>query len=546
MAVITGTTSNDDLLGTSEADSITGLAGDDILDGGAGQDTAIYMGNAGDYRFGWSNGQLTVTDLNVADGDDGTDYLRNIENLQFADRILSVKAGGESRVSTLTPMTQDNISITGLADGGWLVSLESRDPVNGNDILIQRYSAAGEKVGDEITVAPSQHAQGYSDVAGLADGGWVVTWYTYQMVETGDIYARRFSEAGDPMGDQWRVNTHTTESQNSPAVTALGDGGWVVVWMSRDIAGNNFTIEAQRYDAAGIAVGGETQVNTTTGDNQIVHYSSDVTALKDGGWLVTWHATHPGESRFDIYAQRYDATGNRVGSETQVNTNTLDVQYIPAVTGLNDGGWLVSWSSSSVAANGSDIYFQRYNANGEAVGGETLVINSPHYATQSQSYSDVTALADGGWVVTWESGGEQDGSGMAIYAQRYNAAGQAVGGETLVNTTTDGSQVSAKVTSLEDGGWAVTWMSIGQSSHVNDGIHVQRFSADGTAMRLEVTGGSGDDTLNGQGHLLLAGVLAMILTQWSIAWFNCVKRWVPALTRSSRLWAGCWGPTWRT
>ncbi len=27
MAVITGTTSNDDLLGTSEADSITGLAG---------------------------------------------------------------------------------------------------------------------------------------------------------------------------------------------------------------------------------------------------------------------------------------------------------------------------------------------------------------------------------------------------------------------------------------------------------------------------------------------------------------------------------------
>jgi len=135
----------------------------------------------------------------------------------------------------------------------------------------------------------------------------------------------------------------------------------------------------------------------------------------------------------------------------------------------------------------------------------SIVINNPSFATQSQSFSDVTALADGGWVVTWEAGGEQDGSVMAIYAQRYNAAGQAVGGETLVNTTTDGSQVSAKVTSLEDGGWAVTWMSIGQSSHVNDGVHVQRFSADGTAVRLEVTGGSADDTLNGQGNMLLAG-----------------------------------------
>ncbi|MGF6200135.1 beta strand repeat-containing protein [Pseudomonas laurylsulfatiphila] len=502
MAVITGTTSNDVLLGTSEADSITGLAGDDTLDGGAGQDTAIYTGNAGDYRFGWSNGQLTVTDLNVVDGDEGTDYLRNIESLQFADRILSVKAGGESRVSTLTPMTVDSISITGLADGGWVVSMQSSDS---GDILIQRYSAAGERLGDEITVAPlnSLYAQQNSDVAGLADGGWVVTWF--YTGGSGDIYARRFSAAGDPMGDEWRVNTHTAESQDSPAVTALNDGGWVVVWMSRDVAGNNFTIEAQRYDAAGIAVGGETQVNTTTGDNQIVHCSSDVTALKDGGWLVTWHATHPGESRFDVYAQRYDATGNRVGSETQVNTNTLNDQYFPAVTALNDGGWLVSWSSFSVAANGSDIYFQRYDANGQAVGGETHVINSPHYATQSQSFSDVTALADGGWVVTWEAGGEQDGSDMAIYSQRYNAAGQTVGEETLVNTTTDGYQVIAKVTSLEDGGWAVTWVSQGQSSHVNDGIHVQRFSADGTAVRLEVNGGSGDDTLNGQGNLLLAG-----------------------------------------
>ncbi|WP_253561156.1 beta strand repeat-containing protein [Pseudomonas laurylsulfativorans] len=504
MATVIGTTENDNLSGTSGPDSMTGVAGNDTLDGGAGQDTATYTGNAADYRFGWSNGQLMVTDLNVADGDEGTDYLRNIESLQFADRVLSVKAGGESRGSTLTPLAQDSISITGLADGGWLVSLQNNEPTYGSDIVIQRYNAAGEKLGDEIAVSPSLRAQGYSDVAGLADGGWVVTWQSYlEDGDTGGIYARRFDAAGEAVGGQWRVNTHTIDSQDSPAVTALGDGGWLVVWMSRDVGGNNFTIESQRYNAAGTAVGGETQVNTTTGDNQIAQYSSDVTALNDGGWLVTWHATHPGENRFDIYAQRYDATGNRVGSETQVNTHSLDVQYIPAVTALNDGGWLVSWSSFSTGY-GDDIYFQRYNANGQAVGGQTLV-NSLQYANQSQSFSDVTALADGGWVVTWESGGSQDGDALAIYAQRYNAAGQTVGGETLVNTTTDGSQVSAKVTALEDGGWAVTWMSIGQSSHVNDGVHVQRFSADGTAVRLEVTGGSGNDTLNGQGNMLLAG-----------------------------------------
>jgi Ca2+-binding RTX toxin-like protein len=39
MAVIRGTTNNDDLVGTREPDSIIGLAGDDILDGGVGLDT---------------------------------------------------------------------------------------------------------------------------------------------------------------------------------------------------------------------------------------------------------------------------------------------------------------------------------------------------------------------------------------------------------------------------------------------------------------------------------------------------------------------------
>ena len=41
----------------------------------------------------------------------------------------------------------------------------------------------------------------------------------------------------------------------------------------------------------------------------------------------------------------------------------------------------------------------------------------------------MTALADGGWLVTWTSYG-QDGSGFGIYQQRYNSEGGTVGGET--------------------------------------------------------------------------------------------------------------------
>lgn len=66
-----------------------------------------------------------------------------------------------------------------------------------------------------------------------------------------------------------------------------------------------------------------------------------------------------------------------------------------------------------------------------------------------QIYCSVTALADGGFVVTWNS---QDGDGWGIYGRRYSATGGAVGAEFLVNKTTANDQLYATVTALADGG----------------------------------------------------------------------------------------------
>jgi hypothetical protein len=57
----------------------------------------------------------------------------------------------------------------------------------------------------------------------------------------------------------------------------------------------------------------------------------------------------------------------------------------------------------------------------------------------------------------------QDGSGYGIYAQRYTSTGEAVGGEVQVNTTILGAQQLPSITGLMDGGYVVSWMSMGQS-----------------------------------------------------------------------------------
>jgi hypothetical protein len=106
----------------------------------------------------------------------------------------------------------------------------------------------------------------------------------------------------------------------------------------------------------------ETRVNTTTAGEQ---YQPAVAALSDGGYVVTWGSlsqdgsafdlSSQNGSAFDIYAQRYDATGNTVGSETRVNTTTANQQFYPWVTGLSDGGYVENQHLGNMEREGRSI-----------------------------------------------------------------------------------------------------------------------------------------------------------------------------------------------
>ena len=108
-------------------------------------------------------------------------------------------------------------------------------------------------------------------------------------------------------------------------------------------------------------------------------------------------------------------------TDTLVNTFTTSNQNNPAVAIDADGDFVVTWQSSDQDGDGNGIYAQRYNASGVAQGSEFLVNT---FTTSQQSNSAVAIDADGDFVVTWQSWG-QDGSGFGIYAQRYNASGVA-------------------------------------------------------------------------------------------------------------------------
>ena len=162
-----------------------------------------------------------------------------------------------------------------------------------------------------------------------------------------------------------------------------------------------------------------------------------MTSLSDGGFVVTWESFGQDRSGNGVYGQRLQrARRQRQGSEFQINTTTASTQQAPSVTSLADGGFVVTWESSGQDGSSWGIYGQRYNAQGVAQGSE-FQINTTTASTQQAP--SVTSLADGGFVVTWESFG-QDGDSNGVYGQRYNAQGVAQGSEFQINSETTGNQ----------------------------------------------------------------------------------------------------------
>jgi Ca2+-binding RTX toxin-like protein len=376
------------------------------------------------------------------------------------------QVGSEFLVNTTIPGDQSQSSISGLEDGSFVIvwTSDGQDG-SGTGIYAQRYAADGTASGEMLVNETTGDAQLQPVVAGLPDGGYVVVW-TSSGQDGSDygVYSQRFDAAGTPQGET-AVNQFTGESQYQPSVAALSDGGYVVTWASETQDGSGLGIYARRYDATGAAEG-EMQVNSSTTNAQ---QQPSVTGLSDGSFVIAWTSDLQDGSGTGIYSKRYDASGTAAG-EVQVNTWTALDQSDPSVTALLDGGFVISWASDGQDGSGGGIYAQRYDASG-APQGEGLVNTT---MANTQSAPSITGLADGGYLVTWTSQ-SQDGDGRGVYSQRFDALGAPMGDETLVNTFTSYDQYQPAVTTLADGGYVVTWSSYAQDGG-SHGVYAQRYS----------------------------------------------------------------------
>jgi Ca2+-binding RTX toxin-like protein len=275
----------------------------------------------------------------------GTDGSGDAVNAQMFD-AAGAPLGSAFVVNTQASGNQNSPSVAVLASGDFVITWDDARLASSGitDVRGQRFTSAGVRIGTEFAVrTPNPGFQNDSEVAGLAGGGFVVTW------TDGAIKAQLYDAAGVKVGADFVVSTETG-SRLEPQIAALESGGFVVVW-TRGI-GNGFffgedRVYAQVYTAAGAPVGANILI-AQDGPAQVL--SLDVAGLAGGGFAVTWAATSGGDSDTSgtaIKAQVFDDAGAKLGAELIVNTTTAADQIEPVIAGLATGEFVISWVDES-------------------------------------------------------------------------------------------------------------------------------------------------------------------------------------------------------
>jgi hypothetical protein len=148
----------------------------------------------------------------------------------------------------------------------------------------------------------------------------------------------RLNLIASPIIDDFLVNDDIgIHSQMSPAIGLDGSNNFVITWED-DRNGQYSDIYAQRYNYSGIPQGSNFIVNDDTANNYQSYPSITIDA--PGNFVITWNDDRDGDP--DIYAQRYNSSGDTVGS----NYLVPNYQYA-----------FFSQGSPAVAANSSYIYY---------------------------------------------------------------------------------------------------------------------------------------------------------------------------------------------
>ena len=295
-----------------------------------------------------------------------------------------------------------------LPTGEFMVIWDNHAQDPNGDPVGQVFDSNGNPLSQVFDLTPpAPSRQDVGDVTALSSGNFLTTWTGWHTGPQRGVLARVFDPSGNPVSNLIQVNSDTGAS-NATSV-ALQGGGAVIIWENGQIYG-------RVVDNLGNPLTGTILVTEIGGPH--ADSSPSVSALDDGGFFVTWRATD-GQSS-NIYGRQFDAAGNAIGGEFQINADSPDRQLSPEVTTLSDGQVVVTWYTAPDNGFEWDIVARQYSFGSITPGGTLLAATANDDTVNLGAGDEVLDAGAGDDTITGGAGNDtldgEAGTDSAVYA----------------------------------------------------------------------------------------------------------------------------------
>ncbi|MEM8997616.1 MAG: hypothetical protein AAGF23_22725 [Acidobacteriota bacterium] len=367
----------------------------------------------------------------------------------------------EMQVNEHTPGSQNGPAIAPLLDGRFLVVWEGPSPALSYTFIEIRgrlLDAAGVPTGSEFSIGETpQSPQSRPAVAALSDGSVAVAWEEGR-VSGGGIAHRRVSSAGVPLGQPQLLPTEDFK-EFRPLVESLHNGGYLLVWgcFYHCLGGSESDIVGQVFGADSTSVGPPFLVPTSQeNDQRSVNHA--VVNLGPNGLLVLWDTRNVPPR---IRGQRFDANGDRIGGE----------MLFPDITATGARAYTFTDDEFFISANG---ILQRYDLTGTPVGSPVALPEAPGEDYQFD-IADVVPGPDGHlWIpamVTPTTGLFAFNPDIGLY--ELDADGQLLTRLDRANALSTRGQLDPVLALTAGGDPVLVWESIFSLGNDQDSLSVQ-------------------------------------------------------------------------
>jgi hypothetical protein len=338
----------------------------------------------------------------------------------------------------------------GEKNGNFIVSWADKRYNNDWDIYAQRFAADGTALENNFKVNTDAgiSTQLRPDIAIEENGNFIIAWGDYRN-GNGDVYAQRYLSDGTSLGDNFKLNDDTPDTdQRNPTIAVDIAGNFTVCW--GDDRNDYSDIYAQRFTSDATPIGINFKVNS--GPVGSYEGESKISADENGNFLIIWK-----DNRFnfngDIFAQSYLSDGTTAGDNFIVNDDVGSANQIgPSIAKDNNDNFIIAWIDSRNYR--TDIYVQRFSSDGFALGSNILV-NDEIQAYANYKGPSVSSDDAGNFVVAWVDH-RIDYIGE-IYAQRFSSDGSALGPNFKVNYLGAYVVYGAKVVCKKNGDFIIIW-----------------------------------------------------------------------------------------